>query len=77
MNAITREFFARTANTVEGQLASDMKAMTETTPDPEAIRRLAQMPYLNALLRTTSRRHRGAGGPRRERPLPQAARAVS
>jgi acetylornithine deacetylase/succinyl-diaminopimelate desuccinylase-like protein len=75
LNSITREFFARTANTVEGQLASDMKAMTETAPDPEAIRRLTQMPYLNALLRTTCVATEVQAG-HAENALPQAARAV-
>ena len=75
LNAITREFFARTANTVEGELASDMTAMAGDSPDPQAIRRLAQTPYLNALMRTTCVATQLQAG-HAENALPQSARAV-
>lgn len=75
LNAITREFFARSASTVEGELASDMKAVTDPTPDPQVVRRLAQSPYLNALLRTTCVATQLEAG-HAENALPQSARAV-
>jgi acetylornithine deacetylase/succinyl-diaminopimelate desuccinylase-like protein len=75
LNDITREFFARMANIAEGEQATDMKAMAKDPPDPEAVRRLAQSPYLNALLRTTCVATELEGG-HAENALPQSARAV-
>jgi acetylornithine deacetylase/succinyl-diaminopimelate desuccinylase-like protein len=53
LNEVSRAQFAATANTVTGQLAADMKAVAQPTPDPKAVERLSQDPYYNALLRTT------------------------
>lgn len=75
LNAITREFFARTANTVEGELAADMKAMAAGSAAPEVVRRLADAPYLNALMRTTCVATQMQAG-HAENALPQSARAV-
>lgn len=75
LNATTREFFTRAANTVEGLLAEDMKAVTAATPDPRVVRRLSESPYLNALLRTTCVATQLDGG-HAENALPQSARAV-
>jgi acetylornithine deacetylase/succinyl-diaminopimelate desuccinylase-like protein len=75
LNAITREFFIRTSVTEEGQLASDMKAVAGDPPDPQAIARLAQAPYLNALMRTTCVATQLQAG-HAENALPQSARAV-
>lgn len=75
LNAITREFFLRTANTVEGQLAADMKAVAGGSTDPQVIQRLAQAPYVNALMRTTCVATQLQAG-HAENALPQSARAV-
>lgn len=75
LNEITREFFLRTAGTVEGELAEDMKAVATGTPDPQAVRRLTQAPYLNALMRTTCVATQMQAG-HAENALPQSARAV-
>ncbi len=75
LNPITREFFVRTANTVEPDLASDMKAIAGAEPDLQAAKRLATAPYLNALMRTTCVATQLEAG-HAENALPQAARAV-
>jgi acetylornithine deacetylase/succinyl-diaminopimelate desuccinylase-like protein len=75
LNGITREFFLRTAATLEGQPAADMAAVAEGTTDSQVIRRLAAQPYLNALLRTTCVATEVQAG-HAENALPQSARAV-
>jgi len=75
LNPITREFFLRTADTVEGELAADMKALATQPSDPERDRRVAQAPYLNALMRTTCVPTQLQAG-HAENALPQTARAV-
>jgi acetylornithine deacetylase/succinyl-diaminopimelate desuccinylase-like protein len=75
LNSITREFFLRTATTMEGELASDMKDVTSVPPDPQVVRRLAQAPYVNALMRTTCVATQLQAG-HAENALPQTARAV-
>ena len=75
LNPITREFFLRTADTVEGELATDMKALATQPSDPDRDRRVAQAPYLNALMRTTCVATQLQAG-HAENALPQTARAV-
>ncbi len=75
LNPVTREFFARTAPTVEGELGSDMKALATASPDPQAVARLSKAPYLNALMRTTCVATQLQAG-HAENALPQSARAV-
>ncbi|HEY3836034.1 MAG TPA: M20/M25/M40 family metallo-hydrolase [Bryobacteraceae bacterium] len=75
LNEITREFFARMAQTAEGEQAADMKALAANPPDLDAGRRLSQSPYLNALMRTTCVATELQGG-HAENALPQSARAV-
>jgi acetylornithine deacetylase/succinyl-diaminopimelate desuccinylase-like protein len=75
LNAVTREFFARTATTLEGPPAADMKAVADGSTDREVIRRLSAQPYLNALLRTTCVATELQAG-HAENALPQSARAV-
>ena len=75
LNNITREFFARMAATVSGQTAADMKAAAGPQPDPGAVKRLAETPYLNALMRTTCVATEVQAG-HAENALPQSARAV-
>jgi acetylornithine deacetylase/succinyl-diaminopimelate desuccinylase-like protein len=52
-----------------------VKAISAREPDPEAIRRLSETPYLNALMRTTCVATELQGG-HAENALPQSARAV-
>jgi acetylornithine deacetylase/succinyl-diaminopimelate desuccinylase-like protein len=75
LNETTRAFFARSAKIAEGELAADIQAAMATPPDPQAIQRLSQAPYLNALMRTTCVATQLEGG-HAENALPQSARAV-
>jgi acetylornithine deacetylase/succinyl-diaminopimelate desuccinylase-like protein len=50
---VTRQQFAATATLQSGQVAADMRALARTTDTQDAIARLSQDPYWNALLRTT------------------------
>jgi acetylornithine deacetylase/succinyl-diaminopimelate desuccinylase-like protein len=75
LNQITRAFFERSAKLQKGQLAADMSAVVRTPPDPAAVRRLSQMPYFNAQLRTTCTPTMLQGG-HAENALPQLARAT-
>ena len=53
LNDVTRAFFQQTAKVQHGQVAADMRAVTNTPPDQAAIERLSQDPYYNALMHTT------------------------
>jgi acetylornithine deacetylase/succinyl-diaminopimelate desuccinylase-like protein len=54
LNETTRTFFQRIAALERGQAADDMRAVTRTPPDPDAVRRLASSsPFYNGLMRTT------------------------
>lgn len=75
LNPVTRTFFERTAELEQGQAAADMKAVTKNPPDPDAVARLSQSPYYNALLRTTCVATRLSGG-HADNALPQLARAL-
>jgi acetylornithine deacetylase/succinyl-diaminopimelate desuccinylase-like protein len=52
-NGTTRAFFARRAQMETGQLASDMLAILDTPPNPEALARITQNPGYNSVLHTT------------------------
>jgi acetylornithine deacetylase/succinyl-diaminopimelate desuccinylase-like protein len=59
-----------------GQTAADMKAVSQPTPDPDAVKRLAdQSPWYNAQMRTTCVATRLEGG-HADNALPQTARAT-
>ncbi|HLL77193.1 MAG TPA: M20/M25/M40 family metallo-hydrolase [Pyrinomonadaceae bacterium] len=75
LNEVTRTYFGRMARLEQGQLAADMKAVAQTTPDPAAVKRLSETPYYNALLRTTCVPTLLQGG-HAENALPQLARAT-
>jgi acetylornithine deacetylase/succinyl-diaminopimelate desuccinylase-like protein len=75
LNDITREFFRRMSILTEDESSADMRAVTANPPEPEAVRRLAQIPYLNAVMRTTCVATELQGG-HAENALPQSARAV-
>jgi acetylornithine deacetylase/succinyl-diaminopimelate desuccinylase-like protein len=75
INEVTRQYFARMAQTETGQTAKDMTAVAQAKPDPAAARRLAAQPYYNALMRTTCIATRLEGG-HADNALPQLARVV-
>jgi acetylornithine deacetylase/succinyl-diaminopimelate desuccinylase-like protein len=76
LNEVTRAFFNRMGALEQGQIAADMKAVANTTPDPAAVARLsAQSAYYNALLRTTCVATRLTAG-HADNALPQMARAT-
>jgi acetylornithine deacetylase/succinyl-diaminopimelate desuccinylase-like protein len=75
LNDITRGYFERMATVSRGQTAADMRAVTRTPPDAEAIARLARDPELNSMMRTTCVATRLEGG-HANNALPQRAQAV-
>jgi acetylornithine deacetylase/succinyl-diaminopimelate desuccinylase-like protein len=74
VNEITRNYFARTADLLTGQTASDFRAVAKQPPDARAVARLSTVPYYNALLRTTCVATMLSGG-HAPNALPQTARA--
>ena len=50
---ITKSYFYKMSSFETGQLAEDMKAVSQNAPDPGAIKRLCILPYYNALMRST------------------------
>ncbi len=75
LNEVTRAYFKRMATIETGQTAADMKAITSDFSDLSAIKRLADSPYYNALMRTTCVATRLEGG-HADNALPQMARAT-
>jgi acetylornithine deacetylase/succinyl-diaminopimelate desuccinylase-like protein len=75
LNDITRGYFERMATVGHGQTAADMRAITRTPPDAEAIARLSRDPELNSMMRTTCVATRLEGG-HANNALPQRAQAV-
>jgi len=76
LNEITRSFFARMASLETAQVASDMKAVAQPTPDAAAAARLAaKSPLFNSMMRSTCVATQLTGG-HAENALPQQARAV-
>jgi acetylornithine deacetylase/succinyl-diaminopimelate desuccinylase-like protein len=75
LNDGTRVFFERMAEIEVGEVAADMKAVTQVPPDPAAVSRLATSAYYNALMRTTCVATMLDAG-HAENALPQAAAAV-
>ena len=68
----TRTYFQRMAAMETGQLALDMKAVTQPNPDSGAVVRLSAIPNYNAQLRTTCVATRVEGG-HADNALPQTA----
>jgi acetylornithine deacetylase/succinyl-diaminopimelate desuccinylase-like protein len=75
ITATTRASFAALADADPGPTSSDMKAVSQATPDLAAADRLSQNVRLNALLRTTCVATLVSGG-HAENALPQRARAT-
>ena len=76
LNEVTRGYFQKMAAIETGQTAADMKiASAGSSPDAEAVKRLATSPYYNALMRTTCVATKLEAG-HAENALPQTARAT-
>jgi acetylornithine deacetylase/succinyl-diaminopimelate desuccinylase-like protein len=75
LNEVTRGYFQKMSAIETGQSATDMKAVAGATSDAEAVKRLSDSPYYNALMRTTCVATRLEGG-HADNALPQTARAT-
>ena len=75
LNEVTRMFFERSAELEEGDMATAMRGILQSPPDPSAIAYLADTPYYNSRLRTTCVATRLDAG-HAENALPQRARAT-
>lgn len=75
LNEVTRGYFQKMSAIEIGQSAMDMKTVAAASSDAEAVRRLSDSPYYNALMRTTCVATRLEGG-HAENALPQTARAT-
>jgi len=52
-NEVTKSYFAKMSSFENGQLADDMKSVSQNAPGDEVIKRLAASAYYNAMMRTT------------------------
>jgi acetylornithine deacetylase/succinyl-diaminopimelate desuccinylase-like protein len=75
LNEVTRGYFERMGAVGRGQTAADMRAITRTPPDAQALARLSREPELNSLMRTTCVATRLEGG-HANNALPQRAEAL-
>jgi acetylornithine deacetylase/succinyl-diaminopimelate desuccinylase-like protein len=75
LDDITRAYFERSAGIAGGPIGAAMTGVAARPPDPEAIARLEQVPYYNAMLRTTCVATMLAAG-HAENALPQMASAT-
>ncbi len=74
LNEVTRGYFQKMSAIETGQSAADMKTVAAAS-DAEAVKRLSDSPYYNALMRTTCVATKVEGG-HAENALPQTVRAT-
>jgi len=74
LNSVTRAYFERLSTIETGERAADLKAITQPTPDPEAIARLSKNPEWNSMMHTTCVATRLQAG-HANNALPQLAQA--
>jgi acetylornithine deacetylase/succinyl-diaminopimelate desuccinylase-like protein len=75
LNGVTRDYFEAESKILSGQTAADMRAILNTPPDSEAVKRLSQTPEYNSTLRTTCVATRLDAG-HANNALPQRAQAI-
>jgi acetylornithine deacetylase/succinyl-diaminopimelate desuccinylase-like protein len=75
LSEITRGYFENMSKIETGQTAADMKTITQAPLDPQAVQRLCDSPFYNAILHTTAVATMLEGG-HAENALPQTARAT-
>jgi acetylornithine deacetylase/succinyl-diaminopimelate desuccinylase-like protein len=75
LNEVTRGYFQKMSAIETGQTATDMKTVAGAMSDAEAVKRLSDSLYYNALMRTTCVATKLEGG-HAENALPQTARAT-
>ena len=75
LNEATKLYFQKMSKIQTGQVAEDMLAITQDSPDPAAIERLSAIPIYNAAMRTTCVATRLDGG-HADNALPQIAGAL-
>jgi len=75
LSEITKEYFAQMSKIETGELATYMQGAIKDPPEPSALKGLAEMPFYNALLRTTAVATMLEAG-HAENALPQTARAT-
>jgi acetylornithine deacetylase/succinyl-diaminopimelate desuccinylase-like protein len=74
LNEVTRTYFERMSQIEKGQAASDFKAITQSNPPADVVKRLSEHPGYNSTLRTTCVATLIEGG-HAENALPQTAKA--
>lgn len=75
LNDVTRQFFDRSADIEEGELANAMRGVLRDPPDPAAVAYLSRTPFYNSRLRTTCVATQLQAG-HAENALPQRAQAT-
>ena len=75
LNTVTRAWFTQVASSESSQVAADIHAMLQDSPNNAAIQRLSQNPRFNSTMRTTCVATRLSGG-HADNALPQTAQAL-
>jgi acetylornithine deacetylase/succinyl-diaminopimelate desuccinylase-like protein len=75
LNDVTLEYIEQRSRAEIGQRAADLRAVLSPSPDPKALARISDDPFLNATVRTTCVPTRVNGG-QANNALPQKAEAI-